>query len=125
MESILPLLLALHLGASPAGPGVSMSIREASRDAASDLFLSPSALLRTPPVWEMPHAPLYPVGIGGPAVGPYFRSYHPEEWLTHFARNLRIEDTPFTRFVVQVLSFPVRLDVSPSHVHVTLRFATF
>jgi len=125
MGTLLPLLLALHVGAGPAGPGVSLSVRTAAHDAASDLLLSPSALLRTPAVWEAAYTPQYPDSPRGLAPGPYFRAYRPEEWLTLFTRNLRIEDTAFTRFVVQALNFPVRLDVSASHVLVTLRFATF
>ena len=125
VETFFSLLVALQLGAGPDGPTAALSVRAAARDAASELLLGPAELLRTPAVWEVAHAPEYPGAARGPASGPYFPAYRQEEWLTLFARNLRIEDTPFTRLVVKVLSFPVRLDLSASHAHVTLRFATF
>jgi hypothetical protein len=133
MISLFGLLFALRLGPGPypAGPEPStISVRAESHAAATQSELSPAALLEAGRNWAAaPQSPEWPVLPSTPGVAPIFRAHRPEEWVSIVASQLNIRDKSLTRAAMQatawVLTMPVRVDVSPRRVYVTVRIATF
>jgi len=121
MFSFFSLLFALRVGTVAIHPGApTISVRAEARAVAAEL--SSSALLEeTPALSARPRAPAWPLAQGGPPVGPVFPAYRPEEWVSMIARQLNIADTGVAHAAMWVSAWPVRVDVSPRHVYVTVR----
>lgn len=133
MLSLLGLLFALRVGPGPVPPPpepATISVRAEALAAAAQIELSAAALLEAGrDLSAAPQSPEWPVLPSTPGVAPIFRAQRPEEWLSIFASQLNVRDNSIThaamRATVWVLAMPVRVDVSPSHVYVTVRFRAF
>lgn len=132
MLPLLGVLLALHGGPAPAaGPEQgTISVRAEARAAAAESELGPAALLEAGrDLTAAPHAPEWPVLPSTPGVAPIFRAHRPEEWVAIAARQLNVGEKGIARAAVHaagwVLAMPVRVDVSPTRVYVTVRIRAF
>jgi hypothetical protein len=133
MLSILSLLFALRHGPGPL-PGlpesVAISARAEAHAVAAQSELGPAALLEASrDLTAVPHWPEWPVMPSTPGVAPIFRAHRPEEWISIVSGQLHLENNKITKAAVQaaswVVAMPVRVDVSPQRVYVTVRVAVF
>ncbi len=132
MLSILGLLFALRGGPGPAlaPEPAGISVRAEARATAAESELGPAALLEVSrDLSAGPHAPEWPAPSSTPGGAPIFRAHRPEEWVAAAAHQLSLGDRGVARAALQatawVLAAPVRVDVSPRHVYVTVRFRAF
>lgn len=129
MLSLLSIMLALRVGPGPvAGP--TFSVRAEARSVAFESELGPSALLESSrDLAASPHAPEWPVSGSTHGLAPIFRANRPEDWVAIATSQLNLSDKGLpqaaVRAAVWVLTAPVRLDVTPSHVYVTVRIRAF
>ena len=123
MFTLLALLFTLRTGTFPAfsAPATAISLRAESREAAVHETRY-GAPLEPSPWSSAPHAPEFPYtsAAGGPATGPVFAPYRPEEWVARVASHLNVAGRGITHAAMWLLSTPVRVDVSSQHVYVTL-----
>jgi hypothetical protein len=138
MFSILALLFAFRGGPDlPRGPPepVTMSVRAEALAAAAESELGPAALLEAERDLAMaPRSPEWPVlpstpGPSTPGAAPIFRAQRPEEWISIVSGQLHLEDNRITKAAIRaaawVVAMPVRVDITPRRVCVTVRVATF
>lgn len=133
MLSLLGLFFAFRLGPGPlpvyAEPAA-ISVRAEARVAAAESELSRAALLEAGRNLSLaPQSPEWPDLPSTPGVAPVFRAHRPEEWVSIVGRQLNLRDNSVTHAAMQatvwVLAMPVRVDVSPRRVYVTLRIRAF
>ena len=131
MFPLLGVLLALHADPAPAREAAlpTFSVRAEAR-AAAESELRPAALLEVGrDLGAAPDSPQWPASPTSPGAAPIFRTQRPEEWVAIAASQLRIGDRGIARAAVHaaawVLAMPVRLDVSPNRVYVTVRVRAF
>jgi hypothetical protein len=129
MLSLLGLVFALRIGPGPLPPGAepaTLSVRAEARAIAAESELNRVAFLE---LAAAPHSPEWPVLPSTPGVAPIFLAHRPEEWISIVARSLNARDGSLTRAAIQattwVLATPVRVDVSPRRVFLTVRFRAF
>ncbi len=133
MSSLFGLLCAVQLGSISAGAEpVAISVRAESRAVAAESELRPSALLDLGREWNAaPHTPEWPAALPsapGP-LAPIFHAHRPEEWISIVARQLNVADKSITQAAMQAtvwfVAMPVRVDVSPRRLYITVRFRAF
>jgi len=133
MLSILLLLFAFRDGPGPRlGPSnpAMISARAEAHAVATESELGPAALLEAGrDLARAPQSPEWPVLPSTPGVAPIFRAHRPEEWISIVSGQLHLEENRITKAAVQaaawVVAMPVRVDVSPQRVYVTVRVAAF
>ena len=130
MLSLLSVMLALRVGPGPVPAVPAFSVRAEARSVAFESELGPSALLESSrDLATSPHAPEWPVLPSTPGVAPIFRAHRPEDWVSIATSQLNLRDKGLPqaamRAAVWVLTAPVRLDVTPSRVYVSVRIRAF
>jgi hypothetical protein len=134
MLSLFSLLFALRHGPGPlpaAGEPITISARAEAHAVVAESELGPAALLEAGrDLAATPHWPEWPVlPPTTPGVAPIFRAHRPEEWISIVSGQLHLQDNRITKAAVHaaswVVAMPVRVDVSPQRVYVTVRVAVF
>lgn len=132
MLSLLGLLFALRGSPAPepAQEPTAVSVRGEARASAAESELGRAALLEVSrDLSAVPHAPEWPAPSSAPGRAPLFRAHRPEEWVAAAAHQLNLGERGIARTALQatawVLAAPVRVDVSPSRVYVTVRIRGF
>ncbi|OFX23040.1 MAG: hypothetical protein A2V77_11305 [Anaeromyxobacter sp. RBG_16_69_14] len=133
MLSLFSLLFALRFETATAPPDpLVISARAESRAIAVENELSASALLDPGREWnatlQSPDWPVaQPSAPGFPA--PIFQAHQPEEWVSIVARQLNVGDKSVTQAAMRATAWfaamPVRVDMTPRRVYVTVRFRLF
>ncbi len=128
MFSLFSFLFALRLGTVPVYTTPALiPVRSEARELAAESVVQPTlpsqvapgVTTRAPNVsqWVMNQA-------SGPAVGPAFHTYRPDDWVLRFARQLNIEDLGITRLAVWLATVPVEMDLRPNRVFVRVTVKT-